>query len=280
MTTVTPKVGQTDHSSSRQNSNASRPLFFGAASSEWVKLRGTRATYWTLLVAAVAMVGLGALFASRYTHFSTSQKASISPASYSLSGFFLAQLAIGVLGVLVMTSEYSTGTIRPTLIALPQRLILLAAKAFTLLTVTGPIVIASSFAAFFAGQAILPAGVRVHLGEGGVLRSVFGAALYLMLLGLGSLALGCLIRRTAGAIAAVVGVVFVLPGLIGALPTSWQNVTRFLPSSAGQAIIGHTRFLSSANHTVLTPWVGLGIFCAYIAVALFAAGVNLTRRDA
>ena len=258
---------------------ASRPVLFDAIRSESIKLRSVRSTYWTLTLAAVAMVGLGSLFASRYTHLTPAEQASVDPASYSLSGFFLAQLAIGVLGVLVMTSEYSTGSIRATLAALPQRLTLLTAKAIVLLTATAPVAIAGSFAAFFAGQATLPAGVAVHLNDPGVLRAVLGAGLYLTVLGVGSLALGALIRRPAGAIATVVGLVFVLPGLVAALPTSWVNVTRYLPSSAGQAIIGHTRFASKSGSNLLSPWAGFGLFCGYVAVAFAAAAITLNRRD-
>lgn len=260
--------------------SSSRPVLADAVRSEWIKLRSVRSTYWTLTLTAVAMVGLGALFASRFTHLTPAEQASISPASYSLSGFFLAQLAVGVLGVLTMASEYSTGSIRATLTALPQRPTMLAAKAVVLLSVTAPVTVAASFAAFLVGQAILPASVAAHLDDPGVLRSVIGAALYLIVLGLGSLTLGALIRRASGAIATVVGLVFVLPGLVGALPSSWQSVTRYLPSSAGQAIIGHTRFASASNRNLLSPWAGFGLFCTYVAVTAVAAAITLVRRDA
>jgi len=260
---------------------SSRPIMTGAILSEWVKLRSVRSTYWTLGLAAVAMIGLGALFASRFDHLTPAEQANINPASYSLSGFFLAQLAVGVLGVLAIANEYSTGSIRATLIALPQRRTLLGAKAIVVVAVTAPVAIGSSFAAFEAGQTILsPATSSARLGDPGVARAVIGAGLYLTVLGLGSLALGALIRRAAGAIATVVGLVFVLPGLVGALPTSWQTVTRYLPSSAGQAIIGHTRFASASSHTLLAPWAGFGLFCGYVAATYLAALVALDRRDA
>lgn len=257
----------------------SRLVMVDAVRSEWIKTRSVRSTYWTLLAAMIAMVGLGALFASRYSQLTPSEQITINPTSYSLSGFFLAQLAVGVLAVLAMTSEYSTGSIRATLCSLPQRLTLLAAKSAVLIAITLPVATAASFAAFYTGQAILPTHAAAHLGNPGVLRSVLGAGLYLTALGVGSLALGALIRRAAGAIATVVALVFVLPGIVGALPTSWQNVTRYLPSSAGQAIIGHTRFASTSNHALLSPWTGFTVFIGYVAFALTTAAITLERRD-
>jgi hypothetical protein len=121
---------------------------------------------------------LGVLFASRFDHLKPSEQATINPASYSLSGFFLAQLALGVLGVLTMTSENSTGSIRASLAALPQRTTLLAAKTIVLIAVIAPAAIASSFAAFLPGQAILSTHhASAHLGDPGVLRAVIGAGL-------------------------------------------------------------------------------------------------------
>lgn len=263
----------------RSPSGPSRPVVVDAVRSEWIKTRSVRSTYWTLLVAMIAMVGLGALFASRYSHLTPAEQTNINPTAYSLSGFFLAQLAVGVLGVLAITSEYSTGSIRATFCSLPQRLTLLAAKSAVLIAVTLPVATVASFAAFYAGRAMFPTHVAAHLGDSGVLRSVLGAGLYLTALGLGSLGLGALIRRAAGAIATVVALFFVLPGIVGALPTSWQNVTRFLPSSAGQAIIGRTRFASASSHALLTPWTGFAVFIGYVALALIAAAVTLERRD-
>ena len=222
-----------------------RPLIADLARSEWIKLRTLRSTGWTLLAAAVAMTGFGALLCAAYArHLTPATRASLDPASYSLSGFFLAQLAIGVLGVVVITSEYATGSIRSTFAAAPQRARVLAAKAAVFGTVAAATGIASSLAAFFTGQALLAGtGTGTHIGAPGALRSVIGAGLYLAVLGLLALGLGTLIRRTAGAITAVTGLVIILPVLVQGLPSSWQAVTtRYLPSVAGQAIIGRTKF--------------------------------------
>lgn len=263
--------------------DSTRPLFSDVLRSEWVKLRSVRSTYWTLLTTAVGMVGLGAIFCAtyvaRYDHQSVIDRLTFNPTAQSLGGFFVVQLAVGVLGVLVMASEYSTGSVRSTFAAVPQRRMVLAAKAVVFTSVTAVVGIVSSFAAFFVGQAILSGkGVEAHLGDPGVLRSVFGAGLYLAVVGLLSLGLGTLLRRTAGAIAAVTGLLLVLPGLVGALPSSWQNtIDPYLPSYAGMAILGPSRM--GPNH-ILSPWAGMGVFAAYAAAALVGGAVLLRRRDA
>lgn len=258
-----------------------RPLAPDLVRSEWTKLRSVRSTYWTLLAGAAAMVGLAALlstvYVNRYDRLSGARRATFHPVAFSLSGIFLAQLAIGVLGVLVITAEYSSGSIRSTFTAVPQRRAVLAAKAAVFAAATVVVGVVSSFAAFFVGQAILSdKGINAHIGDPGALRAVVGAGLYLAVLGLLALGLGALIRHSAGAIAAVFGLVFVLPGIAAALPSSWDKaISPYLPSNAGQAIIG-----SSHGAASLSPWAGFGIFCAYAAAALVAAMAMLQRRDA
>lgn len=262
---------------------AARPLVADLARAEWTKLRTLRSTGWTLLTAAIAMVGLGGLLAAAYArHLTPATRAALDPAGYSESGFFLAQLAIGVLGVLMLTGEYATGSIRSTLAAAPQRLTVLAAKAAVFTAVAFAVGLASSFAAFYLGQAIFAGkGIQAHLTDPGALRSVFGAAGYLAVFGLLSLGLGALIRRTAGAIAILVAVLIFLPASIGALPTAWRDhINPYLPSVAGQAIIGHTKFTPVGQGYLLAPWTGFAIFCGYTAAVLLAATIGLHRRDA
>lgn len=283
MTATAPPARPAPAQRSSARPGRSRPLAWDLARSEWIKLGTVRSTHWTLLAAAAGMIGFGALLSAAYTrHYpsaSRAARAAFDPAGYSLSGFFLAQLAIAVLGVVVMTSEYATGSIRSTLAAAPQRGAVLAAKAAVFGAVAAAAGTASAFAAFFAGQAILAhKGIEAHLGEPGVLRSVTGAGLYLAVLGLLALGLGTLIRRTAGAVAAVVGLILILPVLVQGLPSAWQAaITRYLPSAAGQAIIGHTKFTPPGH--LLSPWAGFALFCAYTAATLTAAAVVLSRRD-
>jgi ABC-2 type transport system permease protein len=262
-------------------SSPSRRMFPDVVRSEWTKLRSVRSTYWTLVVAAAAAIGLSALISSiyvnRYDGLSAIEKATFNPTAFSLNGLFFAQLAIAVLGVLVITGEYSTGMIRSTFAAVPQRRTVLAAKAAIFGAVTLVVGTVSCFIAFFVGQAILSAkGIEAHIGDPGVLRSVFGAGLYLSVLGLLALGLGALIRHSAGAIAAVFGLLFVLPGVVATLPSSWSNaIEKYLPSNAGQAI-----FRTIRDRSTLSPWVGFGVFCLYAAAVLVGAAVALTRRDA
>ena len=257
------------------------PLAAAIAFAEWTKLRTLRSTYWTLLTTVAAMAGFGALLSAAYArHLTPASRAALDPASYSQSGFFLAQLAIGVLGVLVMTGEYATGSIRSTLTAAPQRIIVLAAKAAVFALVAFLTGLAGSFTAFFLGQAIFAGkGIPVHLGAPGTLRAVLGAAMYLAVFGLLSLGLGALIRRTAGAITVLIAVLVFLPASVGALPAAWRNdVNPYLPSVAGQVIIGPAKFTPPGH--LLSPWAGFAVFCGYAAAVLIAAAVTLHLRDA
>lgn len=282
MTTASPPGQRTPEAPSGRPAST-RPLALDLARSEWIKLRTVRSTYWTLAAAAAGMVGFGALLTAAYVrHYHSlgpSARATFSPAAYSLSGFFLAQLATGVLGVVIITGEYATGSIRPTLTAAPQRSAVLAAKAAVFAVAAAVTGVAASFAAFFTGQAILAGqGIQTQFGDPGTVRSVLGAGLYLTVLGLLALGLGTLIRHTAGAIAAVVGLILVLPVLIQGLPASWQgHISRYLPSTAGQAIIGRTKFTPSGH--LLPPWPGFALFCLYALAALVAGAVLLNRRD-
>ena len=259
--------------------------------SEATKLRSVRSTMWTLLVALIATVGLGSLFslarASRWSQFGIHAKQTFDATQFSMRGIFLAQLAMGVLGVLVISSEYSTGMIRTTLAAVPQRRILLAAKVVVFAVVAFAVALVGCFGAFFAGQAILAGktyvtvtGATGHAGvsisHSGALRAVVGGAVYLTVIGLLGLALGVLLRRTAGAIATLVGLVLVLPLLVTALPSPWStDVTKYLPFDAGLALF-------SVRHTSdhLQPGAALAVLVAYVVVALGAASVALVRRDA
>lgn len=260
---------------------ADAALFAAALRAEWIKLRSVRSTYWTLFAAGLAVIGLGALvcvvYLAHYNRLSPSRLAHFDPISFSLSGVMLAQLAVGVLGVLVVTNEYSSGMIRSTFAAVPQRGLVLAAKATVFAGLLAVFGIISSVIAFFIGQAILDQkSLGTTIGAPGAVRTVIGAGLYLAVLGLLAMGLGVIIRHSAGAIAAVFGLILVLPGIMTALPTSWQNAAdRWLPSDAGQAV-----WQTFHRTHQLAPWVGFGVFCAYAAAALLIGGYLLNRRDA
>ncbi|MGH9065472.1 MAG: ABC transporter permease [Acidimicrobiales bacterium] len=249
--------------------------------SEWTKIRSVRSTFWTLVVTIAGTIGIGAAvcaaFVSRYNQLSAADRLTVDPAGLSLVGINFAQLALGVLGVLVISSEYSTGMIRSTFAAVPQRGVVLWAKAAVFAAVALVVGMISSFIAFFVGQTILSGqSIQTTIGAPGVLRSVIGGGLYLAVLGLLALGLGALIRRTAGGIAALFGLILVLPGITAALPQSWQHViVKILPSEAGQQVMSVHR-----QAHALGPWAGFGVFCAWAAAAVVAAVLVTAHRDA
>jgi ABC-2 type transport system permease protein len=247
--------------------------------SEFRKLTTVRSTYWALAAVVVSNVAVAALLAIFLPgHMSAHQKMTIDSVRVSLGGLHLSQVAAGVLGVLVITSEYGTGMIRATFAAVPQRRLLLTAKT-AVFTATALITgTASCLAAYFAFQAFLPAGdaMRTSLADPGVLRAVTGAGLYLTVLGLLGLGLGAIIRSSAGAIATLLGLLFVPTLLVSLLPQSWQDtIGGYLPMNAGEAIIA----VQHEAH-ILQPWPGFGVFSLYAAAALAAGFVLITRRDA
>ena len=263
-----------------------RSGFGGAVRSEWTKIRSVRSTVWTLILFVVITLGLGALFTWLTVANWNGQNAADRDARVALdpvgfimgAGLGLGQLTLCVLGVLVITTEYSTGVIRASLLAVPRRLKMLTAKSVVfaaLLIVVAEIV---TFGSFFLGSAILHSHVSVSLGDHNVTRAVVGAGLYLTVLGLFSLAIGGIIRHTAGAITTAIGVVFVLPILSGLLPGSWgAHVNGYLPVQAGE-LIGQQHPPAGGN--VLSAWQGFGVFCLWTLVLLAIAGYLLQRRDA
>jgi ABC-2 type transport system permease protein len=249
--------------------------------SEWIKLRSVRSTSWALAVTVVAGISLGAAISAAaahgYARSSASSKLSWDPTAVSLDGMAIASLAIAVLGVLCVSSEYSSGMIRASLIAVPRRGRVLAAKALVLGAVTFAVGEATSFAAFFAGQALI-GGHAPHaaLGDPGVARAVAGTGLLLTALAVLSVAAGTVLRHPAAAIAAMIAVLFVLPGVAQALPGSWRNpVTEFWPTEAG----GQVTVVHHAAHT-LQPWPGFGVMCLFTAIVYAIAWTLLDRRDA
>jgi ABC-type transport system involved in multi-copper enzyme maturation permease subunit len=202
-------------------------------------------------------------------------KADFNPVEVNLVGVQLAQLAIGVLGVLVITAEYSTGMIRASFTAVPKRLPVLWGKAAVYALTLLALMIPSVLVAFVVGQAILSRHhINIAFSHPGVARAMIGAALYMTVVGLFGLGLGAIVRNTAGGIASFAAIMFVLPPLLNVLPASWNDAASpYLPLAAGEAILA-TR---PGNH--LSPWVGLLLFAGYAAASLAVAAVLLVRRD-
>jgi ABC-2 type transport system permease protein len=255
------------------------PLFGGVLRSEARKLHTVRSTWWALLagftVTVAAAAVLGAVLPG---HLSIDQKATIDSVRVSLGGLHLAQITAGLLGVLAITSEYSTGMIRATLAAVPQRRLMLAAKALVLTAVTAATAIAGCFAAYLVFQAFLPAAdpMQTTLGTPGVARAVTGAGLYLTVLALLGFGLGATLRSSAGAVAALFGLLFIPTLLTALLPPAWQDrFAGYLPMNAGGAV-----YTTRPEAHMLGPWTGLAVFTTYAALALAAGFTLITRRDA
>jgi ABC-type transport system involved in multi-copper enzyme maturation permease subunit len=255
----------------------------GVVRSEFTKLRSVRSTYWTLLALLAVSVGLGAVISwateAHWKNMSPGDQATFDPTQTSLAGmFFLGQLVIVVLGALVLTSEYSTGMIRTSLTAMPRRSVVYEAKALVFAGVALVVTLVASFVTFFLGQALLSSTQhQASLSGPGVLRAVIGSAVYVTLCGLFAYAVGSILRHTAGAITAVIGLLFVLPIIVNVLPHSWHDaVLRWLPSSAGNAIsatVGHP------DH-VFSGWGEIIVFAAYVAALLLVGGWLFRTRDA
>ena len=255
--------------------------FRTVAQMEWHKLRTIRSTWLIVAVFAVGMIGLSVLALSHegYAQMSAADRASFDPTHDStFTGLLLGQLLAGVLGALTVTAEFSSGMIRATFAAVPRRRLVLAAKAAVLGAVTLATGEILAFTAFFAGQASLQAPApHAALGQPGVLRAVLMAGAYPALIALIGLGLGAIIRHTAGAICAVVVVLFLLPLLIAPLGASTQDdVVRFLPEQIAALSLTAIRPVSPA----LSPPIAFGLLCAYAVAALAAGAWALTRRDA
>jgi ABC-type transport system involved in multi-copper enzyme maturation permease subunit len=257
----------------------------GLLIAEWTKIRSVRSTVWSLFAFVAVAIGFSTLVASvvsrqwnapgnhpPHVTLVTNPTALIFGA-----GFGLGQLALCVLGVIVISSEYSTGAIRASLLAVPKRLPMLAAKAavFTAIALVASAV--TVFAVFFISTAILSSHVSISLGQPGVTRACVGAVLYLTVLALFSLAVGGLLRHMAAGIATVVALVLVVPPLVSLIPgTIAKHVDGYLPTVAGR-LIAQT---SQQPDDVLSAWQGFGVFCLWTVVLLAVCGYLLKRRDA
>lgn len=249
--------------------------------SEWTKLWSVRSTTWSLLALAVATVGFSALFcwgtAANFDQLDAGDLAAFDATSLSLAGLVLGQLGAAVLGVLVISSEYSTGGIRTSLVAVPRRTRLVVAKALVLVVVTLVVGTLSCLVSFLVGQALLrPTHLQTTLGTPHVLRAVLGGGLYVAGSALFGFALGTLLRHTPGAIVATVAGLLVVPPLTQLLPGGiGDSITKWFTSNAGQQITSVHQ-----GPDVASPWTGYFAFTAWWAVILVAGVVLLRRRDA
>jgi ABC-2 type transport system permease protein len=249
--------------------------------SEWTKLYSLRSTRWSLSAGFVLTILLPVIFAavtsSHWGTMSPHERADRHPLDIALAGVNVGQLALAVLGVLVITGEYSTGMIRASFTAVPKRLPVLWAKTIVFGVVSFLLMLPPVLIAFFASQAILSRHhiLQISFSHPGVARSVIGGAVFLMLVGIFALGLGAIVRNTAGGIATFAAIFFVIPPLMNVLPTSWNNaISQYLPSEAGRQMFS----LTHGAHS-LAPLPGGLLFVGYCALTLAIAAVLLVRRD-
>jgi ABC-type transport system involved in multi-copper enzyme maturation permease subunit len=259
---------------------AGRAGLGGAMRSELTKIRSTRSTYWALLAVIVATVGFGALASFATAQHPQDLGPGFDATQRSLDGLYISQLIIAVLGALTITSEYSTGMIRTSLAAQPRRGTVLAAKGIVFTAVALVTSLVTTFAAFFLGQALMSGKhLGTTLGQPNVLRAVIGGALFLTACGLLSFGLGLILRHTAGAITAAIGLLFVLTVLIQFLPDSWQAHTdKWVPALSGAGI---WQTVGPAPHgPLLSAWAGFAVLAGYAVVAIAGGAVVFFRHDA
>jgi ABC-type transport system involved in multi-copper enzyme maturation permease subunit len=248
------------------------------ARSELVKLRTARSMVSALTTAALLVVGVGAIAAvgivAQDPALTGPDAPTADPLGGSLTGVNPAAYAVAALGVIAVTSEYASGTIKPTLAAVPRRVQLVLGKALALVAAVLPVMLAAVLGTFLAAQAIVStADVSVSLTAPGAARAVAGAAVYLTGIALLGAAFGLLLRSTAGALAVLFGVLVVLPVIGLFLPQRvGAAVLPYLPDNAGTAVMQLT------PGGQLDPWVGLAVFWGYVVIALVGGGMAL-RRD-
>ncbi|MCZ2849679.1 ABC transporter permease [Modestobacter sp. VKM Ac-2978] len=255
------------------------PSFAHTVRAEWIKLRSLRSTWYTL--AGLVVVGLGITWlatgsAAEVYAGATADGEAWDPTNLSLTSYLIAQLIIGVLGILVVTSEYATGLIQTTLAATPNRSRLLAGK---LVVSTAVAVVAGQllmFAIFFLGQLVIGGQdvPNASIGDPGVLSAVVGGGLYLAAIALLAVGLGTILRATAGALATLVGIIFLVPAMAALFPSWLQGLVDFWPSQGAAAVMA-TVPVPDQPH----PWLNLGGMFLGVLAVLVGAFVVFRRRD-
>ena len=251
--------------------------------SELTKIRSVRSTIWSLAILVVAAVGLNTLIVGvaiaswNTTSAATRHSYLADPTGFLAAALQISQIPLCVLAVLVITGEYSSGMIRASILAVPRRIPMLAAKAAVIAALALTVGEVVAFTSFLIAQPIIGHHLPESLGDASTLRAVAGVGLYFAVLALFAFAIGAIVRHTGGAITAVVGFIAVAGGLGALLPGSvGRHVNAYLPANAG-LMITHAHQQAAK---VLSPWQGFGVFCLWAAALLSVAGFLLARRDA
>jgi len=258
-----------------------RVTFPGVLRSEWTKFRSVRSTLWCVGITVALTILIPILVAiinrTHWAHMSPGERANRHPLDIAFVGVLIAQIVIAVLGVLFISAEYSTGSIRSTMTAVPKRLPVLWAKLLDYALFSLAVMVPAVLISFFSTQAIFDTipQLQISFSAPGVARCVLMGAVYVTMAGIFALALGAIVRNTAGGISTFVAIFFVIPPFLNLLPTSWNNaISQYLPQDAGSQMYA----LEHGDHT-LTPLAGGLLFAGYCAVAIVIAAVLLRRRD-
>ncbi|MEU6496543.1 ABC transporter permease subunit [Streptomyces sp. NPDC046984] len=248
--------------------------------SEWTKIRSVASTVWTLSAALVVTVALGMLISAltrrEFDSMSPRDRLALDPTFVSFAGMSLGQLAMIVFGVLVVSNEYSTGMIRTSLAAVPRRATFLFGKIAVATALALVVGMATSFLAFFLGQAVLgPHGAR--LGDPGVLRAVFGGGLYMTLIAMFSMGIAAMLRSPMLSLGVLMPFFFLISNILGNVSAT-KKIGRFLPDQAGSRILQVVP--GAGDNTPYGPWGGLGIMVLWVAAALAGGYALLKKRDA
>ncbi|MEU8685260.1 ABC transporter permease [Streptomyces sp. NPDC048611] len=271
MKTATGTIEATP-AAARSEGRAARIRLIDAAAFEWIKVRSLRSTWWTWFAAGFVTIGIAVVGAGN------AQPGEPSGAVLGklLGGIQLGQIAVCLFGVLAATSEYGTGSIRSTFTAVPLRPRLLTAKALVVGAVSVIVGTVITFGCVLVGSLGLGSDVpSPSLADGSVLRVCLGGGVYLGFLGVFALALGLVMRATAGGITAATSITFVLPNMMMFLGETGETVSKWWPTDAGAQILQKESVTGS-----LAPFPGLAYFALITLLAVVGTIVLTNRRDA
>ncbi|OKK06567.1 ABC transporter [Streptomyces sp. CB03234] len=250
--------------------------------SEWTKIRTVSSTVWTLASALVVTVAMGAalsaLVRETFDEMPPIERATFDATVVSFSGMLLGQLAMVVFGVLVVGTEYTTGMIRTSLAAVPQRATFLFSKIAVAGVLAVAVGLATSFLSFFLGQALLGEH-RTTIGEENVLRAVIGGGLYMGLMAVFSMGVAAMLRSTVLSLGILVPFFFLISQILSAVPKA-KEVAEYFPDQAGSTIMQVVPGALGSDPAPYGPWGGMGIMLLWVAAALLGGYAVLKRRDA
>jgi len=252
--------------------------FLAVLRAEWTKARTVRSTWWSLVTTAALSVGLAVLLGVQMSDASPEQWADVGAAQIGFYPLVIGQIALVAFGVLLVSAEYTTGTIRASLAATPRRGTFLAAKALVAAGIAGVLAVAVTFGAFFAAQWGL-GEYGTSLGEPGVLGAVLGACAYLMMMCVFAMGVATMLRSSALSLGILIPLLFLNSQGLSSMPAI-RSVTQYLPDQAGAGMMrvaGETFFLGQLD---FGPGVAFLILAAWVGAALAGGYLSLRRRDA